>query len=264
MMMIGRRPLATNLMDRPGDFSSFIFLCLCFAKLPALSPLTSCSAEPRITDFNFIGVCLFVKVQQSSWSAGWALRFSSDSSGHCSLTSLSMFAFKPFPSSFFCFVFFLKNDTANIVKKIYISGAQWRLSLDCCHSGPWSPKRQGDSGSGWAVLSPQEVLRAKPLPPSTSLVIHVCSHQPSPPHTHISAPLTAMDSRLYLVTDGARGGSDSGNRPVGVTPVTFDPPQTFWALIFEHVTLCLKRYLKPEIHLDCEGFTLFPQLAEFS
>lgn len=59
MVMIGRRPLATNPMDRTGDFSCFVFLCLCFAKLPSLSPLTSSSAEPMVTDFMFFFFSFF-------------------------------------------------------------------------------------------------------------------------------------------------------------------------------------------------------------
>lgn len=53
MIMIGRQPLATNPMDRTGDFSCFVFQCLYFAKLPTLSSLTSSSAEPMIIDFMF-------------------------------------------------------------------------------------------------------------------------------------------------------------------------------------------------------------------
>lgn len=58
MMMIGRRPLATNPMDRTGDLSCFVSLCLYFAKLPTLSCLSPSSAEPMI-DLMFYFFSLF-------------------------------------------------------------------------------------------------------------------------------------------------------------------------------------------------------------
>ena len=88
-------------------------------------------------------------------------------------------------------------NTANIIEK-KILGAQWRLSLDCCHIGPWLTKSRGESGSDGTLLSPQEALRAALPPPSLfPLCISAATGLFSPlPNAHISAPLAAMTDSL--------------------------------------------------------------------
>lgn len=64
--MIGRRPLATNPMDRTGSHV-FVFVDI-FAKLPTFSLLTSCSAEPKVFVFTFVclSVGLFVRLSAAA------------------------------------------------------------------------------------------------------------------------------------------------------------------------------------------------------
>lgn len=217
-------------MDRTGDFSCFSFLFVYI--LPSSShlspPLTFSSAEPTLNDFMFFLLFFFLKnkkikmkkVRQSSLTTPGALKapFTAVLRRFQSLL-LNLFLHR------FLFFFFLTINTANIIIEKKILRAQWRLSLDCCHIGPWLTKTQGDSGSDGTLLSPQEALRAALLPsPLFPLRISAATGLFSPSQTP-TYQLLSPPWRTHFLRLGhweARGGSHLGNL-LAVDAVTSNP-----------------------------------------
>lgn len=107
--------------------------------------------------------------------------------------------------------------------------------------------RWGESESDGGLLSPQEVLRAAFLP-CPYFPLYFCSHWPSvrsPTPTYQSGSHRNRLTSCILVLLGPRGGSRFGKWPHIADVVTSNPQQTvILALVLEHVTLCLKGYVK--------------------
>lgn len=191
-------------MDRTGDFSCFSFLFVYI--LPSSShlspPLTFSSAEPTLNDFMFFSSFFFFKKQKNKNEKSAAEQSnhsrSSESTVHCSLTTLSEFAFKPFPPSFPFFFFFLNNKYCQYYyreKNIKSSVAPLIGLL------PYWPLV--DQEAGWLGVWRDPVESsgsAQGCPPSLSFIppLYLCSHWPFLPfpNAHISAPLTAMTDSL--------------------------------------------------------------------
>lgn len=170
----------------------FSLSMFCQASLPP--PLTSSSAEPTVTPFIFFLLLSFwssaAQQLNHSWSS-WRFPLWQ----HRSLQSY--YAFK-----LFLHCIFLRYCQYTRKKNNHRVVAQWRLSLDCCHSDPGLAERRGE----WGPFEPSH-------PPS------LCSH--------ISAPPTATHSPLALALEPGPSQSWLGPRIIA----------RFQPLVCDHVTL---------------------------